>query len=121
MSIRPDAFPMHVYEVRPRKDHRGVDLISDVLPFGRLWYGDPNAISNAIGYANHRSRSHDAVIRVYDESWHPVFVSRRVFLLIARLRIIPLNLSCGASFRLTCWFANGYGGTSRVDQPNRAG
>jgi hypothetical protein len=31
---------MHVYEVRPRKDHRGVDLISDVLPFGRLWYGE---------------------------------------------------------------------------------
>jgi len=30
---------MHVYEVRPRKNHRGVDLISDVLPFGRLWYG----------------------------------------------------------------------------------
>jgi hypothetical protein len=29
---------MHVYEVRPRKDHRGVDLIFDVLPFGRLWY-----------------------------------------------------------------------------------
>ena len=31
-------FPMHIYEVRPRKDKRGVDLISDVLPFGRLWY-----------------------------------------------------------------------------------
>ena len=109
----------HVYEVRPRKDHRGVDLISDVLPFGRLWYGEPNATSNAIrlvflietqptdcgtpnrnpelggsgarrlsiflrrvpfirlmplrviawrrfGYAKFRSRSHDAVIRVYD-------------------------------------------------------
>ncbi len=41
----------HVYEVRSRKDHRGVDLISDALPFGRLWYGDPDAISNAIGYA----------------------------------------------------------------------
>jgi len=27
---------MHVYEVRPRSDHRGVDLISDALPFGRL-------------------------------------------------------------------------------------
>jgi hypothetical protein len=27
---------MHVYEVRPRTDHRGVDLISDALPFGRL-------------------------------------------------------------------------------------
>ena len=24
---------MHVYEVRPRRDKRGVDLISDVLPF----------------------------------------------------------------------------------------
>ncbi len=58
---------MHVYEVRSRKDKRGVDLISDALPFGRLWYGGPNAVSNAIGYAKHRSRSHDAVIRVYDE------------------------------------------------------
>jgi hypothetical protein len=27
---------------------------------------EPNAISNAIGYAKFRSRSHDAVIRVYD-------------------------------------------------------
>ena len=27
---------MHSYEVRPRKDHRGVDLISDALPFSRL-------------------------------------------------------------------------------------
>ena len=35
---------MHVYEVRPRKDKRGVDLISDALPFGRLWYGEPNAV-----------------------------------------------------------------------------
>src|SRR5215471_10833352 len=57
---------MHLYQVRPRKDHRGVDLISDVLPFGRLWYAGPNAVTNAIGYAKHRSRSHDAVIRVYD-------------------------------------------------------
>jgi hypothetical protein len=57
----------HVYEVRPRKDKRGVDLISDALPFGGLWYGEPNAVSNAIAYAKHRSRSHDAVIRVYDE------------------------------------------------------
>jgi hypothetical protein len=37
-----------------------------VLPFVRLWYGGPNAISNAIGYAMHRSRSHDVVVRVYD-------------------------------------------------------
>jgi hypothetical protein len=39
---------------------------SDALPFGRLWYGEPNAIINAIGYAKFRSRSHHAVIRVYD-------------------------------------------------------
>ncbi len=59
---------MHVYEVRRRKDHRGVDLVSDALPFGRLWYGDPNAITSAIDYAKHRSRSHDPVIRVYDQA-----------------------------------------------------
>ena len=69
-SLRPMAlrFPMHVYEVRPRKDHRGVDLISDALPYGRLWYADPDATSNAINYAKFYSRSHNAVIRVYDES-----------------------------------------------------
>jgi hypothetical protein len=59
---------MHTYEIRPRKDRRGFDLISDALPFGRLWYAEPNAISNAVGYAKFYSRSHDAVIRVFDES-----------------------------------------------------
>ena len=58
---------LEVYEVCPRKDHRCVHLISEALPFGRLWYGEPNAISNAIDYAKHRSRSHKAVIGVYDE------------------------------------------------------
>jgi len=58
--------PMPVYEVRPRKDHRGADLISDALPFGRLWYDDPKAVANAMGYAEHFSRSQNAVIRVYD-------------------------------------------------------
>jgi hypothetical protein len=55
----------HVYLVRPRKDYLGVDLISDALPFGRLWYTKPD---DAIDYAKFRSRSHDAVIRVYDEA-----------------------------------------------------
>jgi len=45
-----------------------VNLVSNVPPFGRLWYGEPQAISNAIGYANFCSRSHDAVIRVYGEA-----------------------------------------------------
>jgi hypothetical protein len=35
---------------------------------GRLLYGEPNVISNAIGYAEHHSRSHNAVIRVYDHA-----------------------------------------------------
>ena len=39
---------MHLYEVRPRNDRRGFDLISEALPFGRLWYAEPNAVSNAI-------------------------------------------------------------------------
>ena len=58
----------HLYEVRPRKDHRGVNLISDVLPFGALWYGEPNAISNEVNYARFYSRSDPAVIRVYDDA-----------------------------------------------------
>ena len=56
---------MRTYEVRSRKDKRGVDLISDALPFGRLWYDTPD---NAIGYAMDSSRSHNAVIRVYDDA-----------------------------------------------------
>ena len=54
---------MHVYEVRPRKDKRGVDLICDALPFGRLWY---TKVSDAVDYAKFYSRSHDSVIHVYD-------------------------------------------------------
>jgi hypothetical protein len=34
------------------------------LPSGRLWYGEPSAIANAISYAKFFSRSHHAVIRV---------------------------------------------------------
>ena len=56
------------YEVRPRKHKRGFDLISNVLPFSRLWYGEPNSVSNAIDYGKFYSRSHNAVIRVYDSA-----------------------------------------------------
>jgi hypothetical protein len=77
----------HAYEVRPRKDKRGVDLISDVLPFGRLWYDTPD---NAIGYAMHSSRSHDAVIRVYDEGGNVIEThehTRRLQTVVNRLAI----------------------------------
>jgi len=33
-----------------------------------LWYGEPSAVSYAIGYAKFFSRSHDAVIRVFDDT-----------------------------------------------------
>jgi len=36
------TIPAHVYEIRPRFDKRGFDLISDVLSFGRLWYASPD-------------------------------------------------------------------------------
>lgn len=39
-----------------------------MLPFGRLCYGGLNAVSNAVSYAMHNSRSHDAMICVYDEA-----------------------------------------------------
>jgi hypothetical protein len=47
---------MDVYEVRPRRVKRGVDLISDALPFGRLWYGEPDTVGNAVDYAMTNSR-----------------------------------------------------------------
>jgi hypothetical protein len=62
--MKPTAgHSMHTYEIRPRKDGRGLDLISDALPFGHLWYLE---VAAAIGYAKFYSRSHDAVINVYD-------------------------------------------------------
>ena len=70
------ASPIQVYEVRRRKDHPGVGLMSDVLLFGRLWYDGPNALSNAM----HDSRSHDGVIRVYDESRNVIDTHEQTFI-----------------------------------------
>ena len=67
-ATAPKVKANHVYEVRPRYDKTRRRSDSDALPFDRLWYGEPNAISNAIGYATHRSRSHRAVIRVHDQA-----------------------------------------------------
>ena|SRR5947208_2959325 len=43
-------------------DCHGRYCISDALPFGRLWYGEPDAITRSIGYAKHYKRSSNAVI-----------------------------------------------------------
>jgi hypothetical protein len=42
------AFKHDTHEFPRPVDHRGVDLISDALPFGRLWYSEPNAVRNAV-------------------------------------------------------------------------
>jgi hypothetical protein len=47
---------------------RGFDSIGMCGHSIRVSCGEPNAIENAIAYAKFRSRSHDAVIRVYDEA-----------------------------------------------------
>jgi hypothetical protein len=54
-----------IYEVRPRTDRKGFALISDELPFGRLWYCE---IESAVRYAQFFSRSKDIEIRVYSET-----------------------------------------------------
>ncbi len=59
---------MHVYEVRPRKDHRGVDLISDALPFGRLWYGELTQSAMQSVTRSFAAGRTNAVIRVYGEA-----------------------------------------------------
>ena len=66
LAFSPNVAKNGFYEVQPRKDYRGVDLVPDDLPIGRLWYDGPTAVAKAIGYAKHFSRSDDAVIRVYD-------------------------------------------------------
>ena len=57
-----------LYEVRPRKSGEGVDLISDRLRYGPIWYAGPDAVRNAVAYAKYRSlsRSQRAKIRVLD-------------------------------------------------------
>jgi hypothetical protein len=58
----------HVYEIRPREDRRGFDLTSDSLPLGLLWFEGPEATKDAVNYARFFSRSHPAIIRVFDDS-----------------------------------------------------
>lgn len=55
-----------VYEVRPRRDRRGFDLISEALPFGKLWYDA--AADAAAGYARFYSRSDNIEIWLLDDS-----------------------------------------------------
>jgi hypothetical protein len=59
-----------VYEIRPRKERDGFDLISDRLRRGPIWYAGPDAVRNAVAFAKYRSRSRSrwAIIRVFNEA-----------------------------------------------------
>ena len=58
------------YEVRPRKDRDGFDLISKRFRAGPIWYAGPDAVRKAVAYAKYcsQSRSQRAIIRVLDDS-----------------------------------------------------
>jgi hypothetical protein len=60
-TIRKD-----IYEIRPRADKHGVDLVSDALPYSPIWYRGSKAIIDAIDHAKFYSRPNDALIRVLD-------------------------------------------------------
>ena len=59
-----------VYEIRPREERDGFDLIGDRLQDGPIWYAGPDAVRRAVAYAKYRScsRSHRAIIRVFYEA-----------------------------------------------------
>jgi hypothetical protein len=65
----PSFAAQDVYEVRPRKDRDGFDLISNSLWRGPIWYAGPDAVRKAVSYAKYCShlQSRSAIIRVFDE------------------------------------------------------
>jgi hypothetical protein len=65
----PSFAAQDVYEVRPRKNRDGFDLISNRLRRGPIWYAGPDAVRKAVSYAKYRShlQSRCAIIRVFDE------------------------------------------------------
>jgi hypothetical protein len=68
MMVRPKRSTIctDVYEIRPRADKHGVDLVGDALPYSPMWYRGPKAITDAIDHAKFFSHSHGAVVRIYD-------------------------------------------------------
>ena len=58
------------YEIRPRKDRDGFDLISDRLRYGPICFAGSDAVRCAVAYAKYRSRARSqwAIIRVFNEA-----------------------------------------------------
>jgi hypothetical protein len=57
-----------------------------------LWYGEPNAVSNAIGYAKFYSRSHHAVIHVYDEAGNVIETQQHAGQFKLAIRVVAVTL-----------------------------
>jgi hypothetical protein len=123
-TLKPTAGCFHAHlRSPPRTDRRGVDLISDMLPLGRLWYDTPD---NAIGYAMHSSRSHDVVIRVYDDAGN-VNRNARAQGRFQRAMNEALAEICGATLPLvlkslvcfSVWLPNKYRLLPRSTAPHR--
>ena len=66
-----------IYEIRPRKERDGFDLISDRLRRGPIWYAGPDAVRNAVAFAKYCSHSRWAIIRVFNESGNVTEVHER--------------------------------------------
>jgi hypothetical protein len=67
---------MHRYEVRPIGNSGDAVLTSEMLPWGRLQYGGPNAVENAVGYAKFFSGAHETEVTVFDAKGEVVAVNR---------------------------------------------
>jgi hypothetical protein len=68
-----------------------VDKMMDKVE--RLYFDEPNSASNAIGYAKHRSRPHDTMIRVYDDAPENMIGEARIaspiaFKIFRKLRLV---------------------------------
>jgi hypothetical protein len=97
----------HVYEVRPRSDKRGVDLISDVLPFSRLWQrarivfdcriaNDPAMMSSTISVHFTMNDIWETVIK------EGVFAMKKSIVLVSVLSIVAMVLvSCASEPQTT--------------------
>jgi hypothetical protein len=55
---------IHLYEIRPRNDGRGIDLISEHLSHGGLWYEKE---SDATSYVRWHSRVTGAQINIFNK------------------------------------------------------
>jgi oxalate decarboxylase/phosphoglucose isomerase-like protein (cupin superfamily) len=62
----PQGYGHSIENVGSKPSRILIGFNTGIYEFCRLWYGEPNPISNAVGYAAHHSRSDNAVIRVYD-------------------------------------------------------